>query len=63
MKQRFNPEIWLFERKKFDPSHWLEQPQTPVKIVMYLEYKSTSQLQYEVDVVVSRIESFCILDH
>ena len=60
MKQQFNPEIWLVERKKFDPSHWLERPKTPVKIERHSEYKSASQLQYEVDVVLSRIEGFRI---
>ena len=60
MKQQFNPEIWLVERKKFDPAKWLDHPKTPVKIVRPSEYKSASQLQYEVDVVLNRIEGFRI---
>lgn len=59
MKLRFELEIWLFERRKFNPGKWLkkEKPQQQVKEPEIEETKSPVRIQNEVEVVTRRIEN------
>ncbi|MCY1721864.1 PriCT-2 domain-containing protein [Prolixibacteraceae bacterium Z1-6] len=55
MKQKFDPEIWLVERKPFDPSQWLDDPAPePQKKQVPANY--SNNLEYDVEIVVQRIE-------
>ena len=60
MKQIFNPEIWLVERRKFNPKQWLNQPAEKKQFTPVPVSKSTTKLQHEVEIVLRRIEAFQI---
>ncbi len=59
MKQHFEIDIWLVERKKFNPGNWLnrqklqKQVEKPAKI----DTKSPGEIQHEVEVITRRIEN------
>ena len=60
MKQIFNPEIWLVERRKFNPEQWLDQSAERKQFTPTTLNKTATTLQYEVEVVLRRIETFQI---
>lgn len=57
MKQRFNPEIWLFERKPFNPEQWLTPPLVKKPDKSPTKYSTGISQFEEVDIVIRRIES------
>ncbi len=57
MKQSFNPEIWLVERKPFNPKQWLQKPITENQPSRYSKKQSTTGILHEVEIVVRRIET------
>lgn len=60
MKPKFKPEIWLVDRKPFDPTRWLNDPASaPQKHQIPANY--TNNLEHDVEIVVQRIED-CQLD-
>ena len=56
MKQIFNPEIWLVERREFCVEQWLDQQTERKQFASAPMHKTTTSLQYEVGVVLRRIE-------
>ena len=56
MKQIFNPEIWLVERRKFNPEQWLDQSAERKQFAPATMNKTATTLQHEVEVVLRRIE-------
>lgn len=63
MKLRFEVEIWLFERRKFNPGKWLkkQKPQQQIQEPANDERKSPVRIQHEVEVITRRIEN-CRID-
>ncbi len=59
MKLRFEVEIWLFERRKFNPGKWLkkQKPQQQVQEPAMDEMKGPVRIQHEVEVITRRIEN------
>jgi hypothetical protein len=59
MKLRFEVEIWLFERRKFNPDKWLkkQKPQKQVQEPATDEMKGPVRIQHEVEVITRRIEN------
>jgi hypothetical protein len=60
MKQIFHPEIWLVERREFNPGQWLDLPVERKLFAPESINNSTTRLQHEVEVVLRRIEVFQI---
>lgn len=59
MKLRFEVEIWLFERREFNPGQWLKE-QKPQKRKIESPVpttKSPYRIQHEVEIVLRRIEN------
>jgi len=59
MKLRFEVEIWLFERRKFNPGKWLknQKPQKQEQESTGVDGKSPVKIQHEVEVITRRIEN------
>ncbi len=57
MSLKFNPEIWLIERKKFNPGEWLHQPQPKKQFAATAPIHSAGKVQHDVEIVVRRIEA------
>jgi len=55
MKPKFDPEIWLTERKQFDPSQWLDDL-TPEPQQKKVPANYSNNLEYDVEIVIQRIE-------
>lgn len=58
MKQLFNPEIWLVERKAFNPGKWLHKPKKRQK--QFNPIKTETGILEEVEVIVRRTEALRI---
>ncbi len=59
MKQKFNPGIWLVNRKPFEPEKWLNTQEPQKKEVPASNY--TNDKMHDVEIIVQRIED-CQLD-
>ena len=57
MKQKFNPEIWLVDRQQFNPAEWIQKPKAKKAIRRLYPQVTATSIQYEVEVVVRRIET------
>ncbi|MBW6536607.1 MAG: PriCT-2 domain-containing protein [Mariniphaga sp.] len=59
MKLRFEVEIWLVERRKFNLDKWLkkQKPQKKVQEPATDEMKGPVRIQHEVEVITRRIEN------
>jgi hypothetical protein len=62
MKQRFEVELWLFERREFNPGKWLkkQKPQQQVQEPATDKMKGPVRIQHEVEVITRRIENYRI---
>jgi hypothetical protein len=58
MNQRFDPEIWLTERKPFIPDQWLQQSEPYKQQPQPAKNKTATRKEHEVEVVLRRIEAF-----
>ena len=58
--KKFNPEIWLVERKPFNPGQWLKKPAIKKQRNQFSRQKTTTGIQHEVEIVVCRIEAYQI---
>jgi hypothetical protein len=60
MKLRFEVEIWLFERRKFNPNKWLkkQKSQKQIQEPVTVEMKGPVRIQHEVEVITRRVENF-----
>ena len=63
MKQNFNPEIWLVERREFNPNQWLTIPANKQTITVSQKNayhvtckKVTINTRHEIEVITRRIE-------
>ena len=57
MKLNFNPEIWLVERKPFNPEQWLNIPARVKPKVQPTPTRFENDIHYEVEIVIERIEA------
>ena len=57
MKQKFNPEIWLIERKPFSPEQWLNEPVRKKPKAQVPTPNYTNNTHYEVEIIIQRIET------
>ena len=56
--KKFNPEIWLVERQKFQPEQWLQK--TKAKNIIETHWKMDLSKHEETEIVVSRVEAVSI---
>jgi hypothetical protein len=57
MKLQFDPEIWLVERKPFNPAQWLQQRAPTKQAAPRSKAKAATTIENEVEVIVRRIEA------
>lgn len=62
MRMKFQVEIWLNERKKFNPGKWLKKPKPHANQNHMPEpaAKSKTRIEHEVEVITRRIENYQI---
>ena len=60
MKQKFNPEIWLVDRHQFNPMDWIHETKVKKATRRFFPKATGTSIQYEVEVVVRRIETNAI---
>ena len=54
MRQKFNPEIWIVKKQKFNPVQWNNKPS--VKKVIVPTFQGNFSKYDEVEIVLSRVE-------
>jgi hypothetical protein len=60
MKQKFDPEMWLVERKSFTPEQWLDKPKKIKPKYRATKTDYSNNIQHDVEIVIQRIESYQI---